>query len=435
MRVKDHINKISWSFANRFIYLVWGLVNLIIIANTDFSDFGKYILFTQMITFLASVSDSFSLQGIIQFGNKHEDRPKINSIAMTLQTFFLLIVPVILFLFRHQISELIGDNSFIEISYFIPLISVFVIPRIFAYKILARDLDYKKSFFIDLINFGVMTLVIFYYILTKEFLYFNDLVYSFMIGGIASGIFSLIVIMRRSSFNFKGAISFKKYLNFAIPWTIHSIFFSSIKYLDVYAISFAINSSESIKIVGIYSSAKTLFKVFEQLSDGVSALVYPSAIKNIEFKVKVRSIMTKSTSFILVLNLTIFILLQIGLADFLIYNFLPPKFHLATNYFKIMLFASLFLPFASLNMILTAMNKIKSVVLISIFAAITALISIFVIAQQNSFQYVSFGIVIYYAIIGISSLFLIKKELGFPINNIFRAIPDTKNFIKELLNR
>lgn len=435
MRVKDHIDKISWSFANRFIYLVWGLVNLVIIGNTDPNNFGKYFLFTQMITFLASVSDSFSLQGIIQFGNKVEERPKINSIAMVLQSFFLLFVPIIIFLLRHQISEMIGDDSFIEISYFIPLISIFVIPRIFAYKILARDLDYKKSFFIDLINFGVITLVIFYYILTKDILLFNDLVYSFMIGGISSGVFASIIIIRKSSFGMKGAISFKKYLNFAIPWTVHSIFASSLKYLDVYAISFAINSADSIKIVGIYSSAKTLFKVFEQLSDGVSSLVYPSAVKNIAYKEKVRSIMTKSTSFILLLNLTIFVVLQLGLADFLIFNFLPAKFHIANSYFKIMLIASLFLPFASLNMILTAINKIKSVVLISIFAAITSLISIFVIAQQNNYHYVAFGIVIYYAIIGISSLYLVKRELGFPISNIFRAIPDTKNFIKELKNK
>lgn len=432
MRVKDHIDKISWSFANRFIYLIWGFVNLLIIAFTDPSNFGKYFLFTQLITFLASVSDSFSLQGIIQFGKKIEDRPKTNSIAMLLQSFFLLVIPILLFLFRHQFAGLLNDNRFVEISYFLPLISVFVIPRIFAYKVLARDLNYKKSFFIDAINFGVMTLVIIYYVVTVKFLYFNDLIISYMIGGICSGIYSAYILIKYNTFGIKGNISFKKYLNFAFPWTIHAIFYSSIKYLDVYAISFAINSSESTKIVGIYGSAKTLFKVFEQLSDGVSALVYPSAIKNIEHKDKIQSIMTKSTSFILVLNFAVFLILQLGFADFLIYNFLPIKFHLASNYFKIMLFAALFLPFSSLNMILTALNKIKSVVIVSIMASICSLIFIFVISGTGNFQLVSFGIVLYYMIIGLSSLFLVKREIGFPISNIFRAIPDTKNFIKEL---
>lgn len=435
MRVKDHLDKISWSFANRLIYLIWGLVNLIIIGHTDPYNYGLYFLFTQLITYLASVSDSFSLQGLIQFGKKEEDRPKLNSIAMLLQSFFLFIIPVILFLFRHYFAELLGGDDFIEVSYFLPLISVFVIPRTFAYKVLARDLDYKKSFIIDFVNFGVMTSVIIFYIFTTDFLYFSDLIISYLIGGISSGIYSTIVLIRKSSFGFKGKITFKKYLNFAVPWTVHAIFYSSVKYLDVYAISFAINSTESIKIVGLYSSAKTLFKVFEQLSDGVSALVYPSAIKNIDYKEKVRSIMTKSTSFILVLNITIFIILQLGVADFLIYNFLPHKFHEATSYFRIMLFASLFLPFASLNMILTAINKIKSVVYISIIAAITSLISIFVIAYYNEFQFVSLGIVIYYVIIGTSSLYIVKKQLGFPISDIFRAIPDTRNFIKETFKR
>ncbi len=435
MRVKDHLDKISWSFANRLIYLVWGLINLVIIGYTDPYNIGLYFLFTQLITYLASVSDSFSLQGLIQFGKAEDDRPKLNTIAMILQTFFLFLIPLILFFFRHQFAGLLGGDDFIEVSYFLPLISVFVIPRTFAYKVLARDLDYKKSFFIDLTNFGVMALVIAYYIYTKDFLYFNDLIISYLIGGSFSGIYSSIILFKKSSFSIKGRITFKKYLNFAIPWTIHAIFYSSVKYLDVYAISFAINTKDSIKTVGLYSSAKILFKVFEQLSDGVSALVYPSAIKNIDFKEKVKSIMTKSTSFILVLNLSVFIILQIGLADYLIYNFLPTKFHEATSYFKIMLFASLFLPFASLNMILTAINKIKSVVYISIIAAITSLISIFVIAHVAENKFVSLGIVIYYIIIGLSSLYLVKKQLGFPIVDIFRAIPDTRNFIKELFKR
>lgn len=435
MRVKDHLDKISWSFANRLIYLVWGLVNLIIIGHTDPFNYGLYFLFTQLITYLASVSDSFSLQGLIQFGKKEEDRPKLNSMAMLLQSFFLFIIPLILFLFRHQFAGLLGGDDFIEVSYFLPLISVFVIPRTFAYKVLARDLDYKKSFIIDLVNFGMMTLVIIYYIFTKDFLYFNDLIISYLIGGVSSGVYSTIILMKKSSFGTRGTITFKKYMNFAVPWTVHAVFYSSVKYLDVYAISFAINTADSIKIVGLYSSAKTLFKVFEQLSDGVSALVYPSAIKNIDYKEKVRSIMTKSTSFILVLNLIIFIILQLGFADFIIFNFLPIKFHEATSYFKIMLFASLFLPFASLNMILTAINKIKSVVYISIIAAITSLISIFVIAHFAEYKYVSLGIVIYYVIIGLSSLYIVKKQLGFPISDIFRAIPDTRNFIKEIFKK
>lgn len=435
MRVKDHLDKISWSFANRLIYLVWGLINLVIIGHTDPYNIGLYFLFTQLITYLASVSDSFSLQGIIQFGNRLEDRPKLNSIAMLLQSFFLLFVPIILFLFRHEFSNLLGGDDFIEVSYFLPLISVFVIPRTFAYKILARDLEYKKSFFIDFINFGIMTLVIGYYIVTKDFLFFSDLIISYLIGSATSGIYSAILIIKKSSFGTNGIITFRKYLNFAIPWTIHAIFYSSIKYLDVYAISFAINSKDSIKIVGLYSSAKILFKVFEQISDGVSALVYPSAVKNIDYKDKVRSIMTKSTSFVLILNIIIFTLLQIGVADFIIYNFLPVKFHSSINYFKILLIATLFLPFASLNMILTAINKIKSVVYISIIAAITSLISIFVIAQVAEYEFVSLGIVIYYIIIGLSSLYIVKKQLGFPIFDIFRAIPDTKNFIKDFYNK
>jgi O-antigen/teichoic acid export membrane protein len=233
----------------------------------------------------------------------------------------------------------------------------------------------------------------------------------------------------------KGDFKLSKYLNFTIPWTVHSIFSASIKYLDVLVISLALNTEESLIIIAYYGSAKTLFKVFEQMSDGVSSLVYPSAIKHLNDKNKVKSIMTKSTSFVLVINLVIFLILELGGAELIILNILPTKFHLALDYFKVMLIASLFIPFASLSMILTALNKIKKVVLVSIIASISALLTIFIFSKTDDFYLVSLGIVTYYGVIGILSLYFIKKYIGFPLLDLFRALPDTFNFYKSIRNK
>jgi O-antigen/teichoic acid export membrane protein len=435
LNIKDNLDKITWSFLNRGIYLVWGIFNLVIIAFTSPTSYGLYFLITQIVTFLSSVSDSLSLQGIIQFSNEKKDRPKINLIAMGLQSIFLLIIPIILILFRYQFSELINEDSFVDIAFYLPIITLFFIPRTFAYKILARDLNYKTSFFIDVLNFGSMVLILSWFIFKNGNLSFENLIISYLISAILSGTLSLFIILKSNKFSFKGDFKIIKYLRFTVPWTIHSIFSASIKYLDVLVISFALYTEESLIIIAYYGSAKTLFKVFEQMSDGVSSLVYPSAIKHLKDKNKVKSIMTKSTSFVLVINLTIFLFLELGMADLIILNILPTKFHLALDYFKIMLIASLFIPFASLSMILTALNKIKNVVFISIIASISALLTIFIFSKTENLYLVSLGIVTYYGIIGILSLYFIKIYIGFPLLDLFRALPDTLNFYKSLKNK
>jgi len=432
LNIRDNLDKITWSFLNRGIYLVWGLFNLVIIAFTAPTDYGLYFLITQVVTFLSSVSDSFSLQGIIQFSNKKDDRPKINSIALGLQSVFLLIIPLLLIVFRYQFAEMINEDSFVQISYFLPVITLFFIPRTFAYKILARDLNYKTSFFIDVMNFGTMVLILGWYIFSNGTLSFDNLLHSYLISAILSGTMSIIILFKSAKFDLKGKFKLSQYLNFTVPWTVHSVFSASIKYLDVLVISLALNTENSLLIIAYYGSAKTLFKVFEQMSDGVSSLVYPSAMKHIEDKNKVQSIMTKSTSFVLLINLLIFLVLELGGAEFMILNILPVKFHYALDYFKIMLIASLFIPFASLSMILTALNKIKKVVFISILASMSALITIFIFSKTESLHLVSMGIVIYYAIIGILSLYFVKKYIGFPLLDLFRALPDTLNFYKSL---
>ena len=207
MNIKDNLDKITWSFLNRGIYLVWGIFNLVIIAFTSPTSYGLYFLITQIVTFLSSVSDSLSLQGIIQFSNEKKDRPKINLIAMGLQSIFLLIIPIILILFRYQFSELINEDSFVDIAFYLPIITLFFIPRTFAYKILARDLNYKTSFFIDVLNFGSMVLILSWFIFKNGNLSFENLIISYLISAILSGTLSLFIILKSNKFSFKGCNS------------------------------------------------------------------------------------------------------------------------------------------------------------------------------------------------------------------------------------
>lgn len=435
MNIKDNIGKISWSFGTKVIFMFWGVVTIIIANNTDPSNYSLYFQFTSIIAYLSTVSDSFSLQGLIQFGNNKSERPKINFIGLSLHFFFLFIIPVLLFLLRHQIAHWFDAPNFVNTAYFIPVVSFFVIPRTFIFKILARDINFKKIFFLDSSNFGIMSLVVFYFIYSKGFISYDDLVLTFFLGAFVSGVFSTIVILRNVQFSFSGYFSYKKYLKFTVPWTINSIFFALFKNLDIVIIALAIRSKEGLLISGLYALAKNLFRVFEQLSEAAGNLIYPSTVKNIDNPVAIKKIMTKGISFMFVFNLLVVIILQLGLAEFFIENLLPVKYNNAIIHFKFLIIGALFLPFTSLLGVLTALEEIKKVILIDFIAAVISLISLYLIVNYGYYDFVSFGLVINYFVIGLLSYLFIKAKIGFKINELFRAFSDTKNFLQTFKNK
>jgi O-antigen/teichoic acid export membrane protein len=91
------------------------------------------------------------------------------------------------------------------------------------------------------------------------------------------------------------------------------------KQLDSYLVSYFFGTSAT----GIYYSAKTLFRVFEETLAAVQGLIYPAAVRYVERndKVGLKIVMTKAVSFLFFAFLFIVIILQLGLSEFMITKF------------------------------------------------------------------------------------------------------------------
>ncbi|HET7152828.1 MAG TPA: hypothetical protein VFJ29_03610, partial [Candidatus Kapabacteria bacterium] len=68
MRLSDHLSKVTWSFADKFLYLVYGFVRLLQINAMAKEEFGVFTIFDAAFIILYTMSDGYILQAVVKFG-------------------------------------------------------------------------------------------------------------------------------------------------------------------------------------------------------------------------------------------------------------------------------------------------------------------------------------------------------------------------------
>lgn len=436
MLVSNHLDKIFWSFADKALFASWGLVTILLLMNySSLDDFGVFLIFIGVITYFSTVSDSFALQGIIQFSKRQEDQAKVNYIAISLQLLLLLVLPILLFIIRKPIINWLNIEEYYSLFYYFPLLTFLLIPRTFLLKHLIKDLKYRDFFFVNLSNFGIMIIVASFIIYKNGFYTLDNLILIFFSGSFFSFIISIIYSLKYLELNFnKSRLKVSEYIKFTSTWTYYSLLSSIPKHLDTTLIPVFYKSKDSLELVAIYGAAKSLFRIFDQISEAAANLIYPSAVKNIDNLEIVKSIMTKSLSMIFIFNLVIVVIVQVGGAELIIENLLNDRFIKAIPHLKIMSLAALCIPFTSLILILTAKNELKSIFYISTISTLLSIITFYFLTNIENGKYIALGLVMYYFIMGLISFIIVKFKYGFPIKHVFRGYGDLFNYLKNKKN-
>ena len=163
MRIQEHIDKISWTFADKGIYVLYGLFTVMFqIHYLSPTDFGLFTLLNNLNIWILIISDGFALMSIIQFGNRAENRGKVNLIALVMHLCITLGASLIFYLLKHPISELFSEPRMSELALYLPILVLMNIPRTYCMKFIYRDRVFKKLFAIDAFLFGTMIITTFY---------------------------------------------------------------------------------------------------------------------------------------------------------------------------------------------------------------------------------------------------------------------------------
>ena len=429
MRIQEHIDKISWSAADKVILIIYGLVTLFQINHLPKVDWGLFYLLLSMNNYIFIICDSMALQGLIQFGMKEESRKKANAIALSVHVAIALGISLFIFLFNESFAEIFNEEKLILVANYLPIFAIITIPRMFAIKIFYRNRDLKKVFITDFIHFGSMTALTFIIIFSADNFLFDDIVNIFLAGSVLSSLFSILLSRKDLQFSLTGTIRLKQMLKFGLPVMLNSGLYSLPKTLDVLVVQRFFGTETT----AVYGSAKSLFRVFDEATNASYGLIYPVAVKliNENKKKELIDLFTKASSFMFAAFFIGAIILWLGFTDFITANFLPASYSMAAGQFNILLIAALAFPFVILPVIIQAQGHPEKVLQITVLSLIFGFIGFAVAGYINKPVLSPLGLVSFYYAFGIIGLFMLRKRFEFPLSLFFRAFGDSINFIRK----
>ena len=318
MRLVNHIDKIFWTAADKFLYVIYGFIFLIQISMLSPDDFALFSLLLAINTWIFIISDSFSLQLIIQFGFNDDYEKNANFYALIFHISITLGLSLILFLLSNQISYLLNESRLKEILNYLPLLSILMIPRTYFGKFLLKNHNMQKIFWMDFFFFFTMSVLIIYYKLYINKLDLQLSIKIYFLGTLLSSIFATLSSIRYWKINLKGKLPLKKVLKFNVPFTISNALANLPKQLDILIFKLFFD----LHTIGIYQAAKSLYRLFEEGVNGANGLIYPALVKHFEKKNynEIYSIISKGISFLLIAYVFVSNILLSGFSTFIISN-------------------------------------------------------------------------------------------------------------------
>ena len=430
LRVQDHIGLISWSLIDKGLYILYGFVLIVIMNRTDLPEFGLYSLLIGLHTWIFTISDSFALQSLIQFGMNEKNRSKVNLIALFTHLSLTLGVSLVLFLLRVPLSHLFNEPRIEDIAAFLPILTLAFIPRTFCQKIIYRIQNMFYLFLTNLLFFGVITIFVLIGISNGGRLNFGSLSYYYLYGSIASSIMALILTYKHISFSRTGEIGWRKIYEFSWKMTLINLLHSFPRNIDIFIIKIFF----TLDTVGLYSAAKNLFRVFDEALNALNGLVYPAAIKHQQNRdeIYVLALLKKSVSFIFIGFLLCVIILELGLSNYLINLLLSSRYINSIQYFNLLILSAPFMAFWYIFSIMMAKNKLLDLLKITIISSFLTIVIFTSIGLLNYPTLVPIGYVSYILISGLFALYYANKYFNYKYIYIFDSIFDIYHYLRNL---
>ncbi len=429
MRLTEHLNKISWSIADKSTYVLYGIATIAILRVTNDIEFGIFTLFNSLHNLILNISDSFALQSILQFSAFEEEKPRINLIAIFNHIIVVSVFVSLILIFSYPLADTLGEPKIIELSKALPILAMFSIPRYFCNRIMYRELKIFRLFLTNLVYFGTMSGIIIYCIIYDIFLSYKSIIYITYIGAAAGTLVAILLTLSYWKFSLKGKTKYLDVIKFSFKYTITGIILPLPKYCDVFIVQYFFGTS----IVGLYAPAKNIFRFVDEAINTVSSLIYAPSVKFIVKKdiKSLNSLLSKSISVMFVGFIILTILCFIGISDYFS-SFLPNKFSDSIPIFNFLMLASILLPITLLNTPINAIGKSEVIAKYVLISIIFWGLSFIVIGVYfNSYiNLIPVPFIIFLLVLSILLFRYSKKHFDIKFIQLFRVIPDAIMFIK-----
>ena len=432
MQISNNISKISWSLADKFTFVLYGIATIAVLSITNEIEFGIFILFNNLHNFILTIATLLGTQSILQFSADENEKTRINTFSIINQTVIAILLVGLVFIFRESIAEIMQQPHLITVAQSLPLLVLFSIPRYFSITIMYRELKIFQIFLTNLVYFGTMSGMIFYNIYCANFLSYIDIINITYIGSALSAVVSILLTFKYWKFSFKGKTKYNEILNFSTKFSITGIITSLPKSLDVFVIQYFWGTG----IVGLYAPAKTIFRFIEDGMTTMNFILYSPIVKYsaTNDKILINKTISKSISF-LVIGFGIITLLCWICGDIIFAYFLPTKFIEAIPFLNMLMLVSIILPFTLISITINASGKTGTVAKYILCSFPFWLISYFIIGTFFNEHEILIAFP-YFIFTFVFSCFLFnyaRKNFDLKFSQVFRTISDFYSLIKSKL--
>lgn len=433
MKLSSHLGTISWSLADKVLYVGYGFVQLFLqVPALDPDIYGLFSLLVALNTWIMIVSDGSALQGVIQFGSRHEERGRVHVMAMSVHIVIVGVSAGLVYLFQSPLAAVFGEPRFEAVARMLPLYCALTIPRMFCLKLLYRDLRMRDLFITDAVWFGVRTALTLHALHTDSLRTLEDIIRIDFIGMAASSLSAMLITRRQIVFGRSGSTSLRDYLRFGVPLAVATGLNSMPRQLDV----FVIQAFFGAAAVGVYNPAKNLYRFFEQAFDAAVTLLYPAAVRlHTQGRTDdLQILITKAISFTMVPVIVAVIVLELGVSQIII-PMLGPKYAGAVTHFNVLCTAALAMPFLLMSSVLAALGKSTTIVSYSAIGLVAALGTLVLVGLLGLEAWVGLGIVVNSAVVGALCVYGVRREVPFPWSMTLRAVTDGRQFVQVIKRR
>ncbi|MBI2793655.1 MAG: oligosaccharide flippase family protein [Ignavibacteria bacterium] len=426
MKLRSHLGKITWSLADKGLYVLYGLVQLWQIQALAPNVYGVFALLVALNTWIMLISDGSALNGLIQFGTDPTERKRINAMGLVIHATVLAVSSLLVLALQQPLSDLFREKQFVKVATMLPLYCLLTLPRMFCLKLIYREMRMRDLFIIDLIWFLVRTIMTAWAINTDSLHTLEDIIQIDFAGMAASSLGALYFTRKELRFNWKGSITFRDYLRYGIPMAVAGALNSTPRQLDVLVIA----AFFGVGVVGVYNLAKNLYRFFEQAFDAVVSLLYPASVRMItQHRTEdLQILVTKAISVTLIPTVIALVILELG-GSSLIVPLLGEKYSASVGHFNILILAALGMPFTLMSSIIQAMGHSTVVVKFSAIGLVVGMSTLFVTAFLGLQNYIGLGLVANSIVVGLLCTAYVRKSVHFPLNALMRAVQDVRKAV------
>jgi O-antigen/teichoic acid export membrane protein len=429
MRLQDHLGKITWTVLDKGLFIVYGLIRMIQVSRMKPDEFGLFALLDALMIAIATLSDSFSLQSVVRYGPDTTLRPQINTLALLSHIGLSMGLALLIYFFRIPLSAVFSEPRLAYVGEYLPLLCLLNIPRGLFIKVLLRDTRMGAVFATNGAWFGTMIGITLWFIYSQNTLSLSDMVWITGCGTGASALTGLFLALKNIDFSRPERSTIRIFFNFGIyqvAWTIPS---TIMKQLDLYIIQFFFGTV----VVGIFQSAKTLFRFFEALVDGIGGLYYPAFIrlKSRNDLHAMRTVTAKMLSFSILFISSIVLVLEAGVGKWAVDTLLSTKYSNALGHFQILMLGACYLPLITMAIVYIALDDMPALLRNSIISCAAGLLISVIIGIMGAQDLVALGTLTYNLVFSVLGLRFAAMHGIFAPKDLFRAIPDIYYFLRK----